>query len=192
MMRLLAVVLACSSAVATTPTSKPALRPVPVLHRARQLSVGVARSAVELRNVVGQYVNPQEPASVSMTEAAIVCATAITVQVVTMRAVASAILPHVIEFIFKTLNGCAMSQHKFACVFGMINGFVSGLAGGVAFWTTFSVCILLLRTLIYARPRRFMHSKVQAFLGRPPTTSLGRLRGGDCTNEAWLHLWQRP
>ena len=50
MMRLLAVLLACSSAVATALPSKPALRPAPMLHRARQLSDGVARSTVESQN----------------------------------------------------------------------------------------------------------------------------------------------
>ena len=183
MMRLLAVLLACSSAVATTPPSNPARRPAPMLHRVRQLSVGFAREA---QDVVGLCVNPQEPVSVSVTEALMVVTTALGVQVLAMYAVSRAIAPRVTEFIFmKALNGCAMSPNTFALVFCSINSFISGAAGGLAGPTTFLLCILLLRVFHYARPPV---TAKPGHLGPPPITSLGRLRGGDCTNEAWLHL----
>ena len=52
MMRLLAVLLACSSAVTATLPSKPALRPAPMLHRALAGSwFDRAGSTVELQNV---------------------------------------------------------------------------------------------------------------------------------------------
>ena len=186
MMQLLAVLLACSSAVATTPPSNPARRPAPMLHRARQLSVDVARKA---QDVVGHCVNPQaqEPASVSVTEAAVTFAIAFAVQVLVQNAVFSSLAPRVADFIGKTWNICAMSRGTFAIIFGSINGFFAGLAGGIAGPTTFLLCILFLRVFVHSRP--LMTAK-SGHLGPPPSNSFGRLRGGDCTkgNEAWLHI----
>lgn len=186
MMQLLAVLLACSSAVATPPPSNPARRPAPMLQRARQLSVDVARKA---QDVVGHCVNPQaqEPASVSVTEAAVTFAIAFAVQVLVQNAVLSSLAPHVADFIGKTWNVCAMSCGTFAIVFGSINGFFAGLAGGIAGPTTFLLCILFLRVFVHSRP--LMTAK-SGHLGPPPSNSFGRLRGGDCTkgNEAWLHM----
>jgi hypothetical protein len=188
MMQLLAVLLACSSAVATPPPSNPARRPAPMLQRARQLSVDVARKA---QDVVGHCVNPQaqEPASVSVTEAAVTFAIAFAVQVLVQNAVFSSLAPHVADFIGKTWNVCAMSRETFAIVFGSINGFFAGLAGGIAGLTTFLLCILFLRLRVFVYSRPLMTAK-SGHLGAPPSNSFSRLRGGDCTkgNEAWLHL----